>query len=294
MTDILTSKDFTEFIPIFEDSLTKQGRSKATIASYRSDVRLFLVFLQERQLTSEDLTAATLLVYRRLLRVELQENSLRRKIISIRQFFACLKTQQLLADNPFERAIIPERDDELHYELDKQQLQRILRKLQARDDVQSVRNLAIIHLLAFEGLKATELTTLHWKDFAAGRLSAVLRIGGRRTRLITLRPPTARRLRNWRQIVRQHYSYKRDEMMFGGFKGYAGTVLMTKLSRHGLKFLLKQLAEQSALSSLSPETLRHHAIRHMLQRGMSVEESMAHLGLKRTGNIRKHLAQLQQ
>ena len=296
MPDILTSKDFTALIPAFKANLTAQGRSAATVTSYSSDIRLFLQFMHERQLTSEDLHTTTLQAYRDFLCLnkKLQDNSLRRKIISIRQFFLFLVEAEEIASNPFEKTTIPERDDSLHYELDSDKLQQLLTMLAARQDTQSVRNLAIVHLLAFEGLKATELTLLRWRDFIVGRISAMLRIGGLRQRTLNLQPATAHSLQNWRRCVQQSYPQLDDKLIFGGFKGPERTLPLTTLTRHGLKFILAQLAAQADITSLSPELLRHHATRHMLQQGKSVEDSMLHLGLKRTGSINKHLDQLQQ
>ena len=296
MLDILTSKNFTAFSPAFKAYLVERGRSAATIASYGSDVRLFLRFMHERQLTSEDLSAPLLHTYRDFLHTDsaLQENSLRRKIIAIRQFFTFLTASATLADNPFEKTIIPARDDTLHYELDSDKLNQLLATLAKRQDTQSVRNLAIINLLAFEGLKATELTTLHWRDFVTSRRGALLRINGSRQRTIALQPASTNSLRQWQRRARQRHPQCDDQLIFGGFKGPEGALPLATLTRHGLKFILAQLAAQATITSLSPALLRHHATRYMLQQGKSIEDSMTHLGLKRTGNIRQHLAQLQQ
>lgn len=296
MPNILTSENFTTLVPAFRVYLAERGRSAATIASYSSDVRLFVQFMQDQQLTSEDLSAGTLHAYRDFLQTnhELQENSLRRKIIAIRQFFAFLTENAQLADNPFEKSIIPDRDDTLHYELESDKLNQLLATLAKRQDTQSVRNLAIIHLLAFEGLKASELTSLHWRDFMASRREALLRISGSRQRVIDLQPTSTNSLRSWQRCVQQSYPQCDDRLIFSGFKGPEGALPLATLTRHGLKFILAQLAAQVEVTSLSPALLRHHATRHMLQRGKSIEDSMAHLGLKRTGHIRQHLAQLQQ
>lgn len=296
MPDILTSKNFTAFIPAFKACLINKGRSAATITSYSSDVRLFLQFMHDQQLSSEDLSATTLHLYRDFLRTEreLQENSLRRKIIAIRQFFVFLHTSEMLADNPFERTIIPERDDTLRYKLEADKLTQLLVTLAKRQDLQSTRNLAIIHLLAFEGLKASELTALHWRDFVASRRVGVLRIGGSRPRIIDLQPSCTYTLRRWRHQVRQRYSQCDDRLIFAGFKGPGGALPLITLTRHGLKFILARLAAQATISSLSPALLRHHATRYMLQQGRSIEDSREHLGLKRMGSIRRHLVQLRQ
>ena len=296
MPDILTSENFTTLVPAFRAYLAERGRSAATIASYGSDVRLFLQFMHDQQLTSEDLSAATLHAYRDFLHNdhELQDNSLRRKIIAIRQFFVFLTINDTMTDNPFEKSIIPERDDTLSYALEDDKLNHLLAALAKRKDAQSLRNIAIIRLLAFEGLKASELTALHWRDFMPSRRRALLRIVGSRQRTIDLQPASASSLRQWQRFVRQRHPRLDDKLIFGGYKGRDGALPLATLTRHGLKFILAQLATQADISSLSPALLRHHATRLMLQQGKSIADSMTHLGLKRTGSISKHLAQLQQ
>ena len=296
MPDIITSQDFTTLVPAFRTHLAERGRSAATIDSYGSDVRLFLQFMHDQQLTSEDLSATTLHAYRDFLQNDhkLQENSLRRKIIAIRQFFTFLTSSAAIAANPFEKSIIPDRDDTLHYQLESDKLNQLLTTLAKRNDTQSVRNLAIINLLAFEGLKASELTALCWRDFLTSRHRALLRISGSRQRTIDLQPASTNSLRQWQRCVQQRHPQCDDRLIFGGFKGPEGALPLATLTRHGLKFILAQLAAQVEVTSLSPALLRHHATRYMLKQGRSIEDSMAHLGLKRTGNIRHHLDQLQQ
>ena len=100
-----------------------------------------------------------------------------------------------------------------------------------------------------------------------GRRDAVLRINGRRHRTITLQPASTYSLRQWQACVRQRQAQGDDMLIFGGFKGRDGALPLATLTRHGLKFILAQLATQAEIDSLSPALLRHHATRHMLRQG---------------------------
>lgn len=283
------SKDFTVFVPSFKDYLAAKGRSISTITSYSSDVRLFLAFLQEYSLTHEDLTIRTLSDYRTSLIHEgvVQENSIRRKIISIKQFFSFLVENKTFATNPFVKTVIPARDDSRHYKLAVRDLQSVLMHLQGTTDLQSLRNLAIIHLLAFEGVKATELTRLEWRHCIREKFSALLHITGEKKRVIRLQSETTRVLNLYRHKL--NTTTTGTTFMFSGTKGPGGVLTLTTLTRHGLQFLLQKLAVKAKVTSLSPERLRHHAIKHLLlQQGRTASEVMAHLGLKRIGKIKRH------
>lgn len=285
----IINKDLTALIPIFKKYLEAKGRSTSTVTSYSSDVRLFLAFLRKYGLTHEDLSARTLSDYCISLNREgvVRENSLRRKIISIRKFFAFLAENETLPANPFEKAVIPTRDDSRHYELATRDLQSVLSHLQGNTDLQSLRNLSIIHLLAFEGVKATELTKLEWQNYIKEKFSALLHITGKRKRVIRLQSETAPVLNLYRHKL--CLATTGTTSMFSGTKGPGGALTLATLTRHGLQFLLHKLAVKANVASLSPERLRHHAIRHLLsQRGRTASEVMAHLGLKRIGNIRRY------
>jgi hypothetical protein len=62
------------------------------------------------------------------------------------------------------------------------------------------------------------------------------------------------------------------------------------MTRHGLKFILYELGDKAGLSKLNTEQLRHFAVTYLIGLGRTPEEIMAHLGLRRIGNIAKHLA----
>ncbi len=61
-----------------------------------------------------------------------------------------------------------------------------------------------------------------------------------------------------------------------------------KLSRHGLKFLLYELGEETGIKGLNSEILRHFAVYFLLAKGLEIEEVMNRFGLKRPGIILGH------
>ena len=278
-------------MPAFADQLSEMGRRPATVSSYISDVRLFLKFLVDQRIAVDDLSPVILRYYHEFLchTLLLQDNSLRRKIISIKLFFAFLSLEKKIAGNPFVASVTPSRDDSLWGTLADDDLQKVLLYLRDRQDLLSLRNSAIIHLLAFEGLKASELVALRWQHFIPRTLDGSLRIIGVRQRLIELDCRSNFVLRRYlKQLEVDQLMIDREEMFFGR-KGPGGVVALQRLTRHGLKFILHQVAEQLDIATLSPQRLRHYAIRYLRnERNKTVEQTMIHLGLKRIGNINKY------
>lgn len=283
--------EFIDFVPAFAAQLTSMGRRRATVSSYVSDVRLFLNFLVERRVAVDDLSPVILLSYHEFLghELSLQDNSLRRKIISIKRFFAFLRLEKMVIDDPFVGSVIPTRDNSLWGILADDDLQKLFDYFGNCQDLTSLRNSAIVHLLSFEGLKASELVALSWRDFVPHRLDGLLRIVGPRARVIELDCRSTYVLRRYRrEFARQRLTDGRG-VMFWGCKGPGGIVVLERLTRHGLKFLLHKLAEQLGIATLSPQRLRHYAIRHLRkERKKTVVQTMNHLGLKRIGNINRY------
>ena len=278
-------------MPAFANQLVDMGRRPATVSSYLSDVRLFLSFLVDQRIAIDDLSPTVLRYYHDFLCDELllRDNSLRRKIISIKRFFAFLSLENKIADDPFVGSTIPNRNDSLWGTLTDDNLQKVLLYLGDRQDLLSLRNLAIVHLLAFEGLKASELVSLCWQHFIPQPLDGSLQIVGARRRLIELDCRSNFVLRRYRQQLETDQLLINRKEMFFGRKGPGGVVALQGLTRHGLKFLLHQIAKQLDIATLSPQRLRHYAIRYLRkERNKTIDQTMNHLGLKRIGNINKY------
>lgn len=277
-------------MPAFANQLTSMGREQATVDSYVSDVRLFLSFLAEQRVAIADLSPAILRNYYEFLCYELlQDNSLRRKVISIKRFFAYLSLEKKIIDDPFVGSIIPKRDDSLWGTLTDNDLHKVLDYLCDCQGLFNLRNSAIVHLLAFEGIKASELVSLRWQHFFPRKLDGSLEVIGVRRRLIDLDCRSTQILRRYQRQLKQHRSIADREVMFFGYKGPGSAVALQGLTRHGLKFLLHKLAEQLDIASLSPQRLRHYAIRYLRkERNKTIDQTKAHLGLRCVGNINKY------
>ena len=114
------------------------------------DIELYLKFLDENQRDSQ--------------------NSIRRKLISIKQFFRFIFNQEFGHSSPVDEIPIPARDETLPDQLDHQQIETLMRSTnESSSAYKANRDRAILSLLAFEGLKAREIITLNWSDFCLQR-----------------------------------------------------------------------------------------------------------------------------
>ncbi|MEY4630847.1 MAG: site-specific tyrosine recombinase XerD [Pseudomonadota bacterium] len=288
----------------FPETLKARGKQPSTVESYTRDADRFLEFMKEKKIPVRDLRPEILLEYENYLRNDREgrTNSVRRSLIGIRQYFRYLVEQKQLRESPFDTVPLPARDEGLPDQLDEEDVAMLMEAAAATTPtIKAARDRAVVALLAWEGIKATELIHLTWSDLIldgsvglSGRPSSggSLSVPGDRGRTIVLGPETASILEAYREMFRE-WSARRPGVvtrMFISFKGRESAIATPTMTRHGLKFVMYELGEKIGISKLNSELLRHHAIRHQLSLGKSPEDLMGHLGLRRLGNIARHNA----
>jgi site-specific recombinase XerD len=288
----------------FATFLSSQGKQAATIESYCRDADSFCTYLQRCSLVFSNLEPRTLQFYQEELQSARQEkpNSIRRSTIGIRQFFRFLHCEKIIASSPFDQVPIPPRQEDLPPTLLAEEIDLLLTFAQEKSpSPKAERDAAICALLAYEGVKASELTQLRWRDYHSDSMLPSLRLTSlstqRSPRVITLQRITALYLNRYQEAFQAWEHPFKDSprnihMMFIGFKGRHQLSPLPYLTRHGLKFMLYELGAKLAIANLNAEHLRHFAINFMLSQGTSAEHIMQHLGLRRLGNIAKYKANL--
>ena len=301
----------------FADSLRMRGKQPATVESYCRDAQRFLEYLAKHSVDAEHVEAEALLAYQDFLRAGEGEkdNSVRRTVIGIRQFYRFLCDSQTISSTPFDFVPIPSRDERLPKSLSDEDVETLITvAMSGRPESKAMRDVAIVSLLAHEGVKANELISLRWRDYisaadasgqippSAGKPAAALEsspvaslhISGTRARAIFL----SRETQSWLDSYRERYDAitnpvirdASEKRMFIAFKGRDAASPLPEMTRHGLKFILYELGEKAGLKHLNTELLRHFAVNYLIGLGRTPEEIMHHLGLRRMGNISKHLA----
>jgi integrase/recombinase XerD len=290
-----------EILKRFAENLRSKDRQAATVESYCRDATEFLRYLDTFKVQLKSVEPETLLAFRDHLAFSEKDrdNSVRRKIIGIRQFFRFLAIEKVISDSPFDAMPLPERDDGLKKPITHGSIENALKSMQATQ-LKSSRDIAILRLLAFEGVKAHELIDFQISDYVPSNKQGSLFVPGVKSRTILLAAETTEALNVYRDYFQGWFETRKPSQqtqfhwLFVSFKGKDGTLVLPKMTRHGLKFLLYELGERFKISNMNTENLRHYAIEHLLVNGWDAEQIMAHLGLRRLGNIAKHIARRKQ
>src|SRR4051812_22818012 len=149
----------------FAESLRSRGKQPATVESYCRDAQRFLEYLGKYKMQASQVEPETLLAFQDFLRSDCEErdNSVRRTVIGIRQFYRFLSETQAIKGTPFDMVPIPVRDDRLPKGLSPDDVESLLRiALSGRPESKAARDATMVSLLAHEGIKANELISLKW------------------------------------------------------------------------------------------------------------------------------------
>lgn len=289
-------KEFNNLLSGFKKHLSISGRQKSTISSYATDIKYFSHFLYSNKLDYKKIELINLEHFTTQLKYQQKKsaNSIRRKIISIRQFYRFLLEKNKIDSNPFAKSIIPDRKENLPNLLCPKDLKKILKQAKSHPNkIKGTRDCAIIALLALEGLKASEVITLKWDDLILASKQSSLRIKGPKKRAIFLDLYSQNALKAYHEVLTKQKKKilkpKKSKHIFIAFKGQELETALSEITRHGMKFLLYEIGLESGIKKLNTELLRHYAINYLLNKKNDLEAVKQHLGLKQAGNILKHL-----
>lgn len=271
------------------------GKQAATIDSYARDMANFLKFTAEMNIASGNIDPRTIEDFKnwQLARGS-KHSSIRRSIIAVRMFFRWLEETGEIASNPLDETAVPAHEHQKARMIEPHKLRAMIEFARAGDShLKSARDVALILLLAHEGLKASEIVALSWHNFFSSGESARLTIPGDRARTIGLEAETTESLKSYRETLRADgrtsQQLQQSSPIFLSFKGADARTVQFGITRHGLKFAIYELGQAAEIPQLNAEQLRHVAMAHKLALGFTPDMVMNHLGLRRIGNIGKHL-----
>jgi integrase/recombinase XerD len=273
-----------------------KGKQKSTLDSYARDMANFMQFLDEENVSSGNISIDALQEFKCWLQNRgSKPSSVRRAVIAIRMFFRWLEEIGELHGNPLEDLPVPSHEytSARNIPIEKMNMMIDVTRSSA-NTLKSSRDLVLLLVLSREGLKASEVVSLTWSSFFAAGESGRLTITGDRARTIGLEAETTYAIKAYRKILQTDNRTKSEinplTSLFVSFKGADARAVQFGITRHGLKFAIYELGLAADLKQLNAEQLRHFAMAHKISIGFTPEMLMNHLGLRRVGNIGKHLS----
>lgn len=259
---------------------SEKGLAKNSLEAYRRDLSQFGSFLQRTKADNvSKASLETLRLYLDSLRESgLANRSIARQVTTLRNFFAFLVEEDLIAANPAELLAAPKAGMSLPKYLDSGSVDRLL-TTPAQNDGTGLRDRAMLDLLYAAGLRVSELINLRISDL--DEQAGVLRVIGKgnKQRLI----PVGRQAL---ASIERYQKEQRPSLLKGRTSPYLFvTARGTSMTRQGFWKLLRGYGKEAGIISefghkgtLSPHVLRHTFATHLLEGGADLRSVQTMLG----------------
>lgn len=256
--------------------LIEKGLAKNTALSYKSDLRIFLKYLQDRNVSYQTLTHEEITNFLWYLKTDkkLKARSIYRMIESVRQYYKFLISENVITTDPTVYLTVPKIPINLPDVLNKQEVDKLLNSINDEDDL-SIRNRAMLELLYATGLRVSELINIKFSDININEKFVKIMGKGKKERLIPF-GETAK------LYIKRYLKIRKDKD--------TETVFLTRLgkgiSRVEFWRQLKNIAVKAGLiQKVKPHTLRHSFATHLLSAGADirfVQEMLGHSSISTT------------
>jgi len=255
----------------------EKGMALNSENSYYSDVEDFLLYssMEPHQYTEKDLVSYFLV----LQELGMQNSSLARKRVSIKQFFEYLQDQDIAVNIDFDKVPKIKINQHLPDVLSISEMLKLLSSIKA-DKLLDKRNQTMLELLYATGMRISELLNLTLHDLHYDEGIVLVKGKGSKQRYVPFTDSVDALLKSYCAQVRPAIlKYRQTDLLFVNGRG-------SKLSRMGFWKILKKIALEAGIKKeITPHTFRHSFATHLLEGGVNlriVQTLLGHASLNTT------------
>ncbi len=261
----------------------ERNYSIKTCSSYQSDIEKFHLFIANEGVLMDDVDSV---IIRNFLTEELNsgisKRSCKRRLCALKHYYTYLSKKNYVKDNPFLYINSPKTDKKFPQVLYQHQVEEILLANSKRTDEIMPRDQAILELLYYTGMRASELVSLNLQDLDYNRRIVRVFGKGRKERLIPFTENCRLTVLKYIKELRPKLSAKSTEPTNALFLNFDGERLTTR----GLEFILDMVEQKTGeFIGLHPHILRHSFATHLLEHGADlvvIQELLGHASLNAT------------
>ncbi len=253
-----------------------------TVRAYRSDLEGFKGYLDERRIPVQGVNAPIIRAWiASLASRKLDNNSINRKLSSLKSFYRFLVEVKAIDENPALGIAKLKAHRKIHTVYSEEEMDKAVSGVffQHLSRFARIRNRAIIETFYQTGMRLAELIGLQLKDVDLGADGFFL-VWGKRNKARKI--PTTTHLKSVLMRYRCERDHLKDETADSFFLTEKGNPLYPKLV---YRLVNSQLSHVTTKAEKSPHVLRHTFATHLLQRGAdlhSIKELLGHAGLAAT------------
>ena len=253
-----------------------RGLSKNTIESYSRDISSLTAFLGKRGISdstavSEHEIAA---FFEHLRKKKLSPRSVARNIVSLKQFFRFLLTENVITGDPMRNTVSPKPAKTLPHTLSLSEVETLLREPEKGKSEKALRDRAMLEVLYATGVRVSELVSLELNRVNLDHGYVITLGKGSKERIVPIGDAAIRK-------TRDYLSDARPKLLRGRNSEYLFVTSRTasKMSRQRFWRIIKDYALAAGIHShITPHVLRHSFATHLLERGADLRAIQAMLG----------------
>ncbi len=240
----------------FRNSLETEGTASASIRAYLSDVRTFAAWFEKTTGETFDPSAIVrrdLLDWREELSKTGQPASLNRRLSSLRAFFAWAQRKGLVSLDPTSRLHGVGVTGNPPTPPSEETIERLLQQARLNG---SLRDRAVLELLAATGLRVQEVSALRVADLELGAASARVWVQAGETRRRREVPVNVRARVALRDYLETRGEVQSNKPLFAG-RGEAS------ISPYAVWYTVRKFAEWAGVTGISPRSFRQAMARRL-------------------------------
>lgn len=278
------SKELSEF----QDYLLNVRRySSNTVSSYSFDICDFTKFIRGlgkifKDIKVDDVKSWILDLTER----QIGKRSIKRKMSSLKSFYAWMYLQKKVDSDPFEYVHSPKATHALPDFFFEKEIDALLAANEKRTDKLKDRDQALLMLMFASGLRASEVVNLTFNQVDFGNRIMKVSGKGNKDRLVPFTNSAKESMLNYINGLRKDLLKEDTKYIFLNSKG-------NKMTVRGLEYILDEIEAKTGLyGKIHPHMLRHSFATKMLNRGAdlrTIQELLGHSSIETT-SIYTHVA----
>lgn len=278
------SKELSEF----QDYLLNVRRySSNTVSSYSFDICDFTKFIRGlgkifKDIKVDDVKSWILDLTER----QIGKRSIKRKMSSLKSFYAWMYLQKKVDSDPFEYVHSPKATHALPDFFFEKEIDALLTANEKRTDKLKDRDQALLMLMFASGLRASEVVNLTFNQVDFDNRIMKVSGKGKKDRLVPFTTSAKEAMLNYINGLRKDLLKEDTKYIFLNSKG-------NKMTVRGLEYILDEIEAKTGLyGKIHPHMLRHSFATKMLNRGAdlrTIQELLGHSSIETT-SIYTHVA----
>ncbi len=253
--------------------MLERGLSENTRSAYRDDILKLLQFLDEENLSLQDVDAAGLETFAAaLFDLGVAPRTQARILSGVRSFFKYLVSEQYVDNDPSTLLVMPRTGRHLPEVLTVDEIDAMIAAIPP-DSAEASRNRAMIETLYGCGLRVSELTNLELGKLYVNDEYLIVEGKGSKERLVPISPVAIERIKEYLpERAQLDIKPGEENYLFLNRRG-------SRLTRQMVFTIVRRLAADAGITkTISPHTLRHSFATHLLEGGANLRAIQQMLG----------------